>query len=254
VFKLGCDPECFLLKDGHVISAIGKIGGTKYEPKPVLEKYGRGFALQEDNVLLEYNIPPADSFSQFTDNLDIIHHFIDRMLQEQGMSRATIASCSMHPKEMEDPFAWVFGCEPDFNAWTLSVNPRPHCDDPLFRSAGGHLHIGVPNLTKSQKIAIVRWLDRLVGPFLVKNDPDVQRSKLYGAPGACRFKSYGVEWRTPSNWWTFQPTSVLNKIYELIVQAVQHGRDGNIDTPKQNGFRPELLSNLEEFRKWEGAS
>lgn len=110
MFSLGCDPECFLLdKDGNVVSAIGKIGGSKYEPKPVLENYGKGFALQEDNVLLEYNIPPANSFDEFTDSIDIIHHYIDKMLGDQELARAKISSHSMHPKEMEDPMAWVLG-------------------------------------------------------------------------------------------------------------------------------------------------
>jgi len=253
MFTLGCDPESFLInKDGNVVSAIGRIGGSKHEPKPILENYGKGYALQEDNVLLEYNIPPASSFSEFTDSIDIVHHYIDRLLADQELARAKIASHSMHPKEVEHPMAWVFGCEPDFNAWTLKVNPRPRCEDPLFRSAGGHIHIGIPNLSKSQSVAIVRWLDRYVGSYLLKHDPDDQRSKLYGAPGAMRFKEYGLEYRTPSNWWTFQPTNIIEEIYGYIRRAVERGMTGKINEVKVQGFGPEILESKEALRSWAG--
>ena len=251
MFKLGCDPECFLMKDGHVISAIGLIGGSKYEPKPILEEISKGFALQEDNVLLEYNIPPAASFSEFTDNLHIVHRYIDLMLADMGLSRATIASVSMDPKELEDPMAKVFGCEPDFNAWTMRVNPKPKCDDPNFRSAGGHIHIGKPDMVQSQAIATVRWLDKKLGAFLLKNDPDKERQKLYGAPGAMRFKPYGVEYRTPSNWWTFQPVEILEQIWELIDEAIKRGSNGKILAPVDKGFGPETVLSLEALEKWE---
>jgi hypothetical protein len=34
-------------------------------------------------------------------------------------------------------------------------------------------------------------------------DDGEERKKLYGKAGAMRIKPYGVEYRTPSNWWTF---------------------------------------------------
>jgi hypothetical protein len=253
MFTLGCDPECFLLnKDGHVVSAIGKIGGTKYEPKPILTEVGRGFAIQEDNVLLEYNVPPASSLSEFTDNLDLIHHWLDKHLLQMGLSRAKLASHSMDPKEMDHPMAWKFGCEPDFNAWTLKVNPRPKCDDPLLRSAGGHIHIG-KQMIKSQAIATVRWLDRLLGGFLIQRDPDTRRQQLYGQPGSMRFKSYGIEYRVPSNWWTFQDSSTLENIWEIIDEAISRGDNGKLETPKKDSFGPECLANPEAYDKWRKA-
>ena len=65
-YRVGADPELFLAdKTGKkILSAIGKIGGTKENPIQV-EKMHKGFCYQEDNVLVEYNIPPVCSPEQF---------------------------------------------------------------------------------------------------------------------------------------------------------------------------------------------
>src|SRR5258706_7979790 len=55
---VGADPELFL-KDkatGQYKSACGLVGGTKERPKKIDK---RGHAVQEDNVMVEYNIAPA---------------------------------------------------------------------------------------------------------------------------------------------------------------------------------------------------
>ena len=56
-FSIGCDPEFFLLKNKQPHSAIDLVGGTKEKPKPLPK--GKGFSVQEDNVSVEFNIPPA---------------------------------------------------------------------------------------------------------------------------------------------------------------------------------------------------
>ena len=53
-FTIGADPEVFLERNNIPVSSIGKIGGTKYEPIHIQD----GIFLQEDNVTVEYNIPP----------------------------------------------------------------------------------------------------------------------------------------------------------------------------------------------------
>ena len=47
---IGTDPEAFVVRaDGTVDISVGKIGGSKEEPRPV-----DGGAVQEDNVLAKY--------------------------------------------------------------------------------------------------------------------------------------------------------------------------------------------------------
>ena len=60
-FTIGADPELLLLTaTGLPKSAIGLIGGTKQNPKP----FGIGH-VQEDNVMVEFNIPPANNRHEF---------------------------------------------------------------------------------------------------------------------------------------------------------------------------------------------
>ena len=70
MMTIGTDPELFLRDErtGAVASVVGLIGGTKEEPLP-MEGMREGFALQEDNVMLEFNIPPAEDETQFSDSI-----------------------------------------------------------------------------------------------------------------------------------------------------------------------------------------
>jgi len=93
-----------------------------------------------------------------------------------------------------------------YDAWTGGQNPTPDVNTP-FRTGAGHLHIG---WTEGQDIALdqhkqicehlIRNLDLYTTPFLMLEE-DVLRRKLYGKAGSYRPKSYGVEYRTPSNVW-----------------------------------------------------
>ena len=95
--------------------------------------------------------------------------------------------------------ARVFGCEPDYNAWTGEVNPKPHCDNPNLRSAGGHIHVE----TDLDRRAVIQAMDLFLGVPSVLMDKGEERRKLYGAAGSYRSKPYGVEYRTLSNFWIF---------------------------------------------------
>ena len=77
--KLGCDPEAFL-KDvnGQLKSSIGKIGGSKLAPMPL--PLGDGYCVQEDNVALEFNIPPAEGRSSFVESINMTLNFLTSMV------------------------------------------------------------------------------------------------------------------------------------------------------------------------------
>jgi hypothetical protein len=111
----------------------------------------------------------------------------------------------------------VFGCEPDFNAWTLKPNPRPESEDMFLRSAGGHIHVAFDG-NKMEKIELVRVLDYVLGVPCTLADPDRRRQELYGKAGAFRFKKYGIEYRTPSNYWTKSKQWI-----EFIYTQTQYG-------------------------------
>lgn len=219
LITMGSDPELFLEdSSGKVISAIGKIGGNKDKPRPI-KSLGKGFAVQEDNVLLEYNTPPARSLSLWTSYHKAIRDYLEIMVGQLGLKLSDRASHSMDDDQLDHPNAFVFGCDPDYDVWKMKWNPKPKADDPKLRSAGGHIHVCYTDPNSADSIRIGRVLDYFVGAPLADLDPDNRRRLLYGKPGAIRFKPYGLEYRTPSNFWTLSPRMV-EAVYYNVQQAV----------------------------------
>jgi hypothetical protein len=206
-FKLGCDPEIFLLDQNEkFFSAIDTFGGTKARPRPLLE-LGTGFCVQEDNVALEFNIPPSDGKEVFVKNVNSIINFLADAAKDQFGCLFSTESAALWPEEqLTDIRALEFGCDPDYNAWTGKQNPRPKAADWRLRSAGGHVHVGVEEkLDRAQKRRLIRLMDLHLGVPSVVMDKGDMRKEMYGKHGAMRFKSYGVEYRTLSNFWIFSP-------------------------------------------------
>ncbi len=197
--RLGADPEIFLRdKTGKHLSVIGKVGGNKWHPKSI-EGMPEGFTLQEDNVALEFGVPPAASSEEFIRNIRSVMQAGLSTLPETRFSRL---SCIVFSEdEMQDPSAWIFGCEPDFNAWTGKENEKPKPSNPFTRSAGGHVHVE----TTLDKQDVIKAMDLFLGIPSILLDNGTARRALYGKAGAYRPKTYGVEYRTLSNFWIFRP-------------------------------------------------
>lgn len=197
-FRAGCDPEVFLVDvQGKHISAIGLINADKWNPLqiPGME---HGFTLQEDNVALEYGIPPASSADEFVSH---IQRVMDKSKEwTKGLSFSKL-SCTIFDKDqMGHPLAHVFGCEPDYNAWTGMENVKPKPPHEFMRSAGGHIHVE----TKQNPKDVVQQMDLFLSVPAVFMDKGIERKKLYGKAGAFRPKPYGVEYRSLSNFWIFK--------------------------------------------------
>jgi hypothetical protein len=195
--RLGTDPEVFLQDAyGKPVSAIGYIGADKWSPLQV-RGLRKGFTLQEDNVALEFGVPPASSADEFVKNI--------RTVMKAGLKRCeglsfSRLSCTIFPKDqMQHPNAFVFGCEPDYNAWTGKENPKPQPPHQFMRSAGGHIHIE----TKQDPSSVGRRMDLFAAVPSTLMDEGEKRKQLYGKMGAIRVKPYGVEYRTLSNFWIF---------------------------------------------------
>ena len=192
---IGCDPELFLVnKDGHPVSAVGLIGGTKKEPRIIRND---GCAVQEDNVAVEFCIPPATEVSKFIEAINFNLEYIEAYVKEKGLRLSITASYEFDKQQLQSAQAEIFGCDPDYNAWTLRTNPRPKSKNKRLRSAGGHIHVS----TDSHPFLAARALDLYLGVPSILLDEDLRRRELYGKAGACRPKEYGVEYRTLSNFW-----------------------------------------------------
>lgn len=206
MFTLGCDPEAFLSDiNGNLKASCGLIGGTKQRPQPI-EALGEGYAVQEDNVAIEFNIPPAKSEREFVDSIGKVMKVLgDGVNSKLGFHITNLSAASFPDEELQSPKAKEFGCDPDFNAWLGRRNPRPKAADKNLRSCGGHLHIGYEKVLCDPR-RVIQFADLCLGvPSVLMDTRGGLRRELYGKHGAYREKEYGVEYRTLSNFWIFHP-------------------------------------------------
>jgi hypothetical protein len=194
--RLGSDPEVFLMQGNKHISSIGLIGAGKWNPAP-MPGMAKGFTMQEDNVTVEFGIPPAASSDEFVAHIRDVQK---RFLELEPTFTFSKLSCTIFDRDqMQDPLAHIFGCEPDFNAWTKKVNDKPEPPHPYMRSAGGHVHVE----SKANKYRLIQAMDLLLGVPSTLMDDGEDRKQLYGKMGAFRPKPYGAEYRVLSNYWIF---------------------------------------------------
>ena len=212
---IGADPEVFVSQGPNIVHCIGLLGGTKDEPYVV-----HGGALQEDNVLFEFNVDPTADPVQFLSHIRDVMAQGEDIISMSGLRLTPKVSSHIYNPEVISSFpekAFEFGCTPDYNAYGGLVNPSPSAVDECLRTAGGHVHIGFNHLstvTKEQQERVGMMCDYLLGLPSMAEDKDELRRELYGKSGAIRYKPYGVEYRTLSNYW----------IWDDAMVAVIHGR------------------------------
>ena len=202
---LASDPELFTRTScGKLSSVAGKLGCDKYN------KIDLGsIRLQEDNVLVEFDIDPSDNFAGFNALIKRGIAESEKAIKPHGLEIAkNICSHIYTTEELNsfDPSAFVFGCEPDFNGLTGMKNPRPVAVDAGLRSAGGHIHFGFDDKVSvggMEQMAMTIMCDFFLGLPSVLLDNDTRRRELYGKAGSIRYKPYGIEYRTLSNFWIF---------------------------------------------------
>lgn len=214
---VGADPELFLERDGELKSAIDCIGGIKSAPRPL----GReGFFVQEDNVAVEFNIPPASTVEEFVESISWSLKTITDEVAALKFKPSIRASALFPAAELTDPRAFVFGCDPDYNAWKKGRrNPRPRAHNALLRSCGGHIHVGWPLSAKMDRLRLIQLMDLYLGVPSVMMDEDEDRRLLYGKAGAYRPQPWGVEYRTLSNFW-LKNKEATKWAYEQTMRAV----------------------------------
>jgi hypothetical protein len=216
------DPEFFVEQRGTIISSRGLLGGTKKKPTPLT--YG---SVQEDNIMLEFNIIPAAERDEFLANIDNIWGEISGKLIEFD------ATLSRDPEvEMDDRLAYLkeaqeFGCAPDYDAWRGCANEKPDLDGTRWRFAAGHIHTSVGRkMSWDEQRNCAKWMDATVGVYCTLYDHAVRRQPYYGTAG--RFRptkyakdNYGIEYRVPSNFWV--GTGHAKFIFSLTKWAMEKG-------------------------------
>ncbi len=221
---LGCDPELFVKDfDGNLVSAIDKFGGTKENPKPISDN---GHCIQEDNVAVEFNIPPCIDKESFVREIDFVMDHLEEKSMEMGLELAIQPSGEFEIDDLMHPRACEFGCEPDFNAWTGYVNESPEPFSRL-RTCGGHIHVGYDNPEIEDNLKIIQAMDLFLGVPSIIMDEDTLRRSMYGNAGAFRNKPFGVEYRVLSNFW-ISSTELMEWAYENTIKAIEFAQNLNL--------------------------
>jgi hypothetical protein len=218
VVTVGHDAEVFLWDSSveSYITSIGKIGGTKKDPLPV-EKSSTGLMVQEDGVTLEFNNRPLEIgegsvgrfIDQWVDHMYTAQNELSRFVRSKNKNYyvETAPQAEFTDEQLDHPQAKTFGCDPDYLAHQYGAMRTPPTPDDLknVRAAGGHVHIGYDKENSGiPDFALIQLIEAYVYARYVRQDPQYgenRRGQWYGLPGLYRPKPYGVEYRTPSNFW-----------------------------------------------------
>jgi hypothetical protein len=204
ILALGSDVEAVATRNGNPISVCG-MWGTKEAPM----KLPNGGGLQHDGVLVEWNVPPASTNSDFQYNIWQTQQYVNEYLAKEDLVANYISSADYPMSELGNPLAWISGCSADYNAyWKGDENPTPKYVS-TKRTVGGHVHISWDRKLKVKEKTIykaLRLMDLHLATPSLFIDTDSFRRTLYGKAGAFRLKDYsrtatGVEYRTLGPWW-----------------------------------------------------
>lgn len=228
---IGHDAEVFIRDEAGVLTpAIGKVGGSKAFPRPVV-----GGALQEDNVMAELNILPAECEDEFVHNTQSVMKALLEILPD-GYSIDISPSKEFLPDRLLHPRAMESGCDPDRDVYRCEEN-LPIVLNGNRRYCGGHIHIGLDTIdhTPWLRETIIKYCDLLLGVPATIMDDDVYRRGAYGTPGRFRVKPYGVEYRTLSNFWLKSEASMRWAYRQAYYAAFLSVEEGEIT------FDPDVL-------------
>lgn len=212
---IGADPELFLVdRAGHPVPACGLIGGTKERPIRMSEGLPPQYTLQEDNVMVEFNIPPSKNMGGFTNAVQTALEIIKQKVEKLGYLLSDSPELVFSHRSLVSSQAKQFGCAPDFNAHAAGetyprMNPEAlRTKNGEWRFAGGHIHIGYTS--NVPPFVAASFADVFLGLRSVGHDIQHERRKHYGQPGRYRPTAYGIEYRTLSNYWLFDYGAACN--------------------------------------------
>lgn len=250
---MGGDPEFFIGDEKGRIRGADDFLPGKHKPLKVAARGGTISHLFFDGIQGEMAVAHQTCREYFAGNIEKCWRKLYQIIpKDHKVILVPAAKIRKTTLKNADPEARIFGCEPDFNAYTLSQNtPEMDASEHLYRYAGGHMHLGISSayldkggefdLAKSEEghIRAVKFFDLMITipTMRLDNDPGskMRRSK-YGKAGCFRPTPYGIEYRTPSCWWLKSPllVSLSYGLARLAWTALLNKLDG--DYCKALGF------------------
>ena len=201
----GTDPEFFAFRDKKLVTA-DKLFPGKYEPY----KFDDGQAVFFDGVQGEFNVNPASTAAQLHANIIAAVNSIKENFDVDEIKFVSTVEVDLEAIKDADPECNRFGCDTDYNAYTMSENENEiDASEHPYRYAGGHFHIG--NLPEDimgdpdKIIALIKMCDVFMGiPSVIRDHSEetkIRRSYQYGKAGSFRVQPHGIEYRPLSNYW-----------------------------------------------------
>lgn len=219
---IGSDPEFVLFdpKTSLHVEAAAYFTASKDVP----EKVNDTVSYLVDNVNLELNIKPAANSKEWFDSNRIAMDVLNDLVAPKKILWKAQQVSSFHPQHLTKLESMVFGCEPDFNVWSNKVQILGNPPWPGFRSAGGHIHVGIrKKLNRREKILLGRLIEVNTCDLISSNEDEdhaANRRSFYGKPGSIRFKPYGIEYRVPGPEWVLYPQGKLEQLYDNIITSI----------------------------------
>jgi len=228
---LGADPECFIINEetGKVVSSIGIIPGEKGNPWRGKDM-PKGYGIEIDNILAEFNIPPAKTRESFIESMEYMKSYLDKFVKKVNPNYKIKCAASeiVDEDQLQSDEARLFGCSVDYNIYTGMPNPKPKGETTNLRSAGCHIHCGYDNPTVAQSLELLQYFDMYLGLPSVIIDTDMRRRTLYGKAGCFRLTGYGFEYRVLSSAMYATP-ELEGFIFDQSMKAIEAYNEDRIE-------------------------
>ena len=223
--QVGADVEGFLVhtEEGDIRPCVGVFDGTKDAPwRP--ENMPEGFAIQEDNVMVEFNVPPVEDSYAGADGIKLAKNMVKNEAATRGYY--PLWNTPVHefkPSQLTSKQAQNIGCDVDYDAYTGGKARTNVPNLTNWRSCGGHIHLGGDFKCPDFVAALFAELYLGVCGAGVTNTYRQEkncRDQWYGLPGVFRSKTYGIEYRTPDNGW-IRDGQTSEYTYSLALQCAR---------------------------------
>jgi len=253
---LGTDPEIFIRRNGKII------GSEKIMPKDgIIYRHGVTYldaGPHENNVVkdgVQVELHPTQSKCReiLANNIRqclVLLSYNMKKFPDTEIDFSPLVEVSRDEMDSLSSDSKQLGCMPSFNIYGEPRQQR-NGEEYLFRSAGGHIHLGDDSTKKLNDLLtndkeLVPLLDVIVGNTCVLIDRDagnVERRKVYGRAGEYRLPKYGIEYRVLSNFWlrSYPMMSLVMGLARFAVNVLNSG--------KKNTKAIMSKVNIEDIRK-----
>lgn len=242
----GTDPEIFAMANGAVFPAY------KWLP-PKSASNG----LFWDGVQAEFTVAPDRCISWIVDRIYYKLRAAKKVLDSlpQPNARLSVASVVDYPEEERLNAAKEhvqLGCKPSLNVYRMGGELVTNGRDLPVRFAGGHVHVELPIATPLEPC--VKALDAILGVWSVgaaaSFDNPIRR-RYYGLPGEYRPTSYGLEYRSLSNFWLMHPalTHIMFEIARATISLVLAHQEHNWVAAEDEVIRAIITSDARAARE-----